>query len=42
MVQTGVYDGGILTHEPTKIVKNVYEAVRWALAKEAWPNNLHT
>jgi hypothetical protein len=41
MVQTGVYVDGIPAHQPTKIVKNVYEAVRWALATEAWPNDLH-
>jgi ribonucleotide monophosphatase NagD (HAD superfamily) len=40
LVKSGVYVGGKPAYEPTTISKNVYEAVRWALAKEGWSNKL--
>jgi HAD superfamily hydrolase (TIGR01456 family) len=36
LVRTGVYQGGEPTEKPTAVVQDVWEAVRWALAKEGW------
>lgn len=36
LVQTGVYDGGEASAEPTVIVEGVEEAVKWALRHAGW------
>jgi ribonucleotide monophosphatase NagD (HAD superfamily) len=40
LVETGVHTGGEPAWKPTKISKDVYEAVRWAFEQEESQPNL--